>query len=261
MKGLTIIRHVHARFALLSTALALLSGCATGSSLSISQAPLSFVLTDDGAYEIAAAQDGTAQALAEAGTIQTGVPGYAMLGGNALLPVSAVRPTPTLAAVSNAATLGASEAALTVAPGQVALNANLAGQIKTSLAANLPALSATNSLALTGPGTAITTQAGATLAPIATIATPATTALAPVTAALAPVTSAAAPLTSGTLTTAVTLPAPTAVATPATTLTNPSLTTVASVLGSVVPPSAASVRAPSNPVLATIAAALGRRCC
>ncbi|WP_420139729.1 hypothetical protein [Sphingomonas sp.] len=256
-----IIMLARPRLALLAAALVSLSGCATGSSLSISQAPLSFVLTDDGAYEIAAAQDGTVQALAEAGTIQSGVPGYALLGGNALLPVSAVKPAPTLAAVSNLASLGPSEASLAVSPAQLGLNANLAGQIKLSLGAELPGLAASNSPALTPPVTTAVAQAGSALAPVTAIAAPVTSTLAPVTTALAPVASVAAPVASGALTTAVTLPAPAAVSAPVTTAVNQSLTTVASVLGSVAPPPAASVRTPSNPVLATIAAALGRRCC
>lgn len=70
-------------------ALFALSGCAAGSSMSISQAPLSFVVDQDGGYEVGARNDGTSQALAENGTFESGIPGYTAVGGNALLPVTA----------------------------------------------------------------------------------------------------------------------------------------------------------------------------
>lgn len=78
-----------------------LSGCAAGTSLSLSQAPLSLVVTDGDSYEIAARDDGTQQALAERGNFRTGIPGYQAMAGNALLPVPAVQVALAPAAVSS----------------------------------------------------------------------------------------------------------------------------------------------------------------
>lgn len=78
-----------------------LSGCAAGTSLSLSQAPLSLVVTDGDSYEVAARDDGTQQALAERGNFQTGIPGYQAMAGNALLPVPAVQVALSPTAVSS----------------------------------------------------------------------------------------------------------------------------------------------------------------
>jgi hypothetical protein len=91
----------------------LLGACAAGSSMSLATAPLSYVVDDQGGRDVAARDDGTAEALAErSGT--TNVTGLEALGGNALLPVS-VRLTAGQGAASlNAALPGiAANAALT----------------------------------------------------------------------------------------------------------------------------------------------------
>lgn len=93
-----------------------LSGCAAGTSLSLSQAPLSLVVTDGDSYEIAARDDGTQQALADRGDFQTGIPGYQAMAGNALLPVPAVQVTLAPAAVSNLAIANALQSQVATAP-------------------------------------------------------------------------------------------------------------------------------------------------
>lgn len=93
-----------------------LSGCAAGTSLSLSQAPLSLVVTDGDSYEIAARDDGTQQALAERGNFQTGIPGYQAMAGNALLPVPAVQAVLSPATVSSLRVGNALQAQIATGP-------------------------------------------------------------------------------------------------------------------------------------------------
>jgi hypothetical protein len=151
----------------------MLGGCATGSSLSLSQAPLSYVVTEDGGYEVAARDDGTAQALVGNGSFEAGMPGFQAVGGNALLPV-AVQP---VALSANAAGLAA--VSVSAAPTQVTASLAAPGVTTAVTAATAP---------LTGAVTPVT-------APILTTATQSLTTLGPVlgtvTRPVAPVASAA----------------------------------------------------------------------
>ncbi len=152
------------------TALSVLLGaCAAGSSLSLATAPISYVVDGQGGREVAARDDGTAEALAERnGT--TNVAGLEALGGNALLPVSvqlagqgsvAINAAlPGIASNATFAAFGPAPATLTVAPAGGALHTPvdrvlvtagpLLGTVKTAvIKPPVPAISADSGLLAT----------------------------------------------------------------------------------------------------------------
>jgi hypothetical protein len=231
--------------AAIATLLAL-SGCAAGSSMSISQSPISFVVDGDGGYDVASRSDGTTEALAENGSFESGVPGYTAVGGNALLPVS----VPIAAIVggpgqANAQTVTADVAGLTAG----ATVAVTQGQAAVTAGAGTPVIGANADASLSSNGAAVGVGLQTPAGPLPEVGV----------ALSAPGTSATAALRSPGTDAAIQTIASPATATPAVSRT---LTTTGPVLG--VPTTAQALgggaTATNSGVLAAIAAEISKHC-
>lgn len=206
----------------------LCAGCAVGRSPSMAAAPLRLVYTTAGDLEVSRAEDADfGEAVALVGDFRSGVDGYDIVGGNALLPVR--RPLPdltvglgqtaaisanlpglngdplaasaTLSGLTNASVAAALAAPTpTRAPGaNLAAAVNAAGQVPTAVSADLtpagPTVSATAAGATVAAGVASGPPAASVAAGTvaATVAVPVQTPVSPILTIQGPVLDAPAP--------------------------------------------------------------------
>jgi hypothetical protein len=245
----------------------LTAGCTTGSSMSLSQAPLTFFAQDDGGLEVVADEEPPAAGTVIPAMLEVRPDGYSTVGGNALLPVNTLPPAllgngPPQA--NGGLLADTARLSVQIGSGQISaaldtpllrLNTGLnPGTLGTTVAAGSPLLPAAEAnLALSLPAAVPTLTApvgqlapvvSSTTSAVATVVSSTTTSLAQTVAplpALAPV----APVVANVGSTA-----------------GQTLTTVGALLGSttrITPPTLPTNRNDSG-ILAAIASELSKRC-